>query len=50
MLHMQEQEAEQDPLAREIERVVAQQLEPLHGELARLREYLRALGAVLEPW
>lgn len=50
MRHSQEQSDEQDLLTREIEEIVARKLEPLQGELVRLREYLNALGAVLEPW
>ena len=50
MLHSQEQSDEQDLLTREIEEIVGRKLEPLLGELTRLREYLNALGAVLEPW
>jgi hypothetical protein len=40
----------QEPLAREIERVVARELEPLRRELALVREYVNALLAASSPW
>jgi len=37
-------------LVREIESVVARELEPLRRELSLLREYVNALAAAQEPW
>ena len=40
----------QEAFAREVEKIVARELEPLRRELAILREYVDAFGVLFEPW
>jgi hypothetical protein len=50
MENSQSSAEERKTLTREIERIVARELEPLRDELARLREHVNALGRMWEPW
>ncbi len=42
--------AEQDALSREIEKIIARELEPVRDELARLRGHVAALRDAFTPW
>jgi hypothetical protein len=50
MQQPQNQTDKQETLAREIEIIVARELEPVRRELALVREYVKALAAAQEPW
>jgi len=41
---------EQDAVTREIERIIARELEPVRDELARLRGHVAALRDAFTPW
>lgn len=42
--------AEQKAFSREIEKIIARELEPLRDELARLRGHVAALRDAFTPW